>query len=306
MVVKFDTTGSNFWEHVYTFKGELGRCDIVTTSDGNYILGGTLHHFTEDDSEKIFLMKLSSEGEQIWLNYFNEQVSWWVGELLLTEDDEIIFQGNLTADGDSNRKILLMKTNTNGEIVWRQEYGQANRVFSANSLSAADNGFVLGGNPHFMKLDETGKLLWQRNYPQLGATACLIQTPDLGYAMIGTNSSPQNPECDMVFIKTDQQGNTTEINDTPDPVVENFALFQNYPNPFNAATTISWQLPAAAHVTLSVYNSRGQRIETLVGGWKKSGMHRVIWNARNAGTGVYFFKISAGAFASVRKCVLIK
>ncbi len=85
-----------------------------------------------------------------------------------------------------------------------------------------------------------------------------------------------------------------------------FALLQNYPNPFNPSTTIKFALPTTSNVKLSVYNSLGEVVSTLVNGSMEAGNHSVNWNASNNASGMYFFKLEAGNFTSTKKMMLVK
>jgi hypothetical protein len=89
-------------------------------------------------------------------------------------------------------------------------------------------------------------------------------------------------------------------------VVKEFALSQNYPNPFNPATTINFQLPRDADVSLVVYDVLGAEVATLVDRNMKAGRHNVTFNASNLSSGIYFYRIEAGDFASVKKMTLLK
>jgi hypothetical protein len=85
-----------------------------------------------------------------------------------------------------------------------------------------------------------------------------------------------------------------------------FALSQNYPNPFNPTTNISFVLPQASDVKLTVFNILGQQVAVLSQGMYSSGMHTVNFNAANLASGTYIYRLEAGNFVQVRKMLLLK
>jgi hypothetical protein len=93
---------------------------------------------------------------------------------------------------------------------------------------------------------------------------------------------------------------------SPGTLPKEFALAQNYPNPFNPVTTIRYQLPVASQVKLHIYNLLGQEVRTLVDEMEEAGYKRVEFNAGSLPSGVYFYKMTAGAFTDIRKMILIK
>lgn len=85
-----------------------------------------------------------------------------------------------------------------------------------------------------------------------------------------------------------------------------FFLAQNYPNPFNSTTTIAFQLSEKALVRLAVYNVKGHLIETLVSQEQPVGYYNTIWSANKVPTGLYIYRIDAGSYHDVRKCIILK
>jgi flagellar hook assembly protein FlgD len=90
-----------------------------------------------------------------------------------------------------------------------------------------------------------------------------------------------------------------------------FTLGQNFPNPFNPVTTIRYELPKQTKVTLKVYNLLGQEVKTLVNETQQAGFHTIIWNGRNGAgyavaSGLYFYRLEAGAFTKAKKMLLLK
>jgi len=85
-----------------------------------------------------------------------------------------------------------------------------------------------------------------------------------------------------------------------------FGLHQNYPNPFNSVTTVSYQLPKASMVNISVYSLNGNLVQVLTDDNKNSGFYSTKWDANNIGSGLYFIRINAGDFSETKKCLLLK
>ncbi|MFH1195789.1 MAG: right-handed parallel beta-helix repeat-containing protein [bacterium] len=104
--------------------------------------------------------------------------------------------------------------------------------------------------------------------------------------------------------------------------VQNFELFQNYPNPFNPITTIKYSispnLPLSPFikggsgeaegdlVTLIVYDILGNEVATLVNETKEPGVYQVEFDGGRLPSGVYFYKLTAGSFSSIKKLLLLK
>ncbi len=85
------------------------------------------------------------------------------------------------------------------------------------------------------------------------------------------------------------------------------ALLPNYPNPFSATTTVAYELSEPAEVTLTIYNSLGQAVETLVRGWQTPGKYAVNWaSTSRAASGVYHYRLTAGSFSSSGSMILVR
>lgn len=92
---------------------------------------------------------------------------------------------------------------------------------------------------------------------------------------------------------------------------DEYALHANFPNPFNPVTTIRYDLPEASGVSLTVFNSLGQKVATLVRKQQEAGVHKVTWDGSDArgqqlSSGMYFYRLKAGDFQETRKMILVK
>ncbi|MCK4979552.1 MAG: T9SS type A sorting domain-containing protein [Candidatus Delongbacteria bacterium] len=94
--------------------------------------------------------------------------------------------------------------------------------------------------------------------------------------------------------------------DNAEFTVENYKLEQNYPNPFNPSTTINFSLPSMQDVKLSVFNSSGQLVKELVNEKLSSGRHKILFNADNLNSGIYFYALNTEGKRLSNKMLLIK
>lgn len=106
----------------------------------------------------------------------------------------------------------------------------------------------------------------------------------------------------------------TSIKDDGQEAVRRYALHANYPNPFNQGTVITFEVPdgsEAAPVHLTIYNSLGKTVRTLINGPVASGEHRIAWQGDNdqgqlVSSGVYFFRLESGSFVQTRKMIMMR
>lgn len=107
----------------------------------------------------------------------------------------------------------------------------------------------------------------------------------------------------------DQETDVEQDHESPLPRA--FEMEQNYPNPFNPRTEIKFSLPNRADVSLKVYNLAGQEVKVLVDRSMPAGNFVADWDGTNqqnvpVASGVYFYRLEAGANSSTRKMVLLK
>lgn len=99
------------------------------------------------------------------------------------------------------------------------------------------------------------------------------------------------------FVSVGEQG--VEPPDT-------YQLLDVHPNPFNESTTITFQVKRPGNVTLTLYNTLGQEIQTLVEDTVRAGEHTVSVNASNFASGSYFLRLSSPDGEATRKIVCVK
>ncbi|NIT56749.1 MAG: T9SS type A sorting domain-containing protein [Aliifodinibius sp.] len=112
-------------------------------------------------------------------------------------------------------------------------------------------------------------------------------------------------EVDIVTIIEDEETPITNI------IPTDFKLDQNYPNPFNPETVIEFRVPEQGQVELSVYNTLGQKVRTLVNDVRSPGTYRVLWDGRDqagnrVSSGMYLYQLRGKNALITKKMILIK
>jgi len=93
----------------------------------------------------------------------------------------------------------------------------------------------------------------------------------------------------------------------PDNKPFTYKLYSNYPNPFNPSTTFSYEIAKDSDVKLTIYNTLGQVVKTVVHiENQQAGKYNVVWSTENLVSGVYFYRIEADDFVDIKKMTLLK
>ncbi|MGE5313485.1 MAG: hypothetical protein ACM3Q4_02185 [Acidobacteriota bacterium] len=135
-----------------------------------------------------------------------------------------------------------------------------------------------------------------------------------GYVQLGDASGIKNEALIFDAILWKYKGEEVTGVRREDAAPSGYELRQNYPNPFNPSTTITYALPAASRITLSVVDVLGRECAVLASGMQSAGVHEAVWNADRAPGGIYFCRLqvttadgsSGSAFSDIKKMLLVK
>ncbi len=219
---------------------------------------------------------------------YNEGFEWAEGDQITARygDDIDLYRYDLVA-GDT----IVAETSPVDGPLWSRDYdGYLEMYTSTDTLTNDDGGFDWHSRIEYIATsDET--------------VYVLVRSQDLG---TGDDRDPARGEYNLSVTKMDGTPILIPVSIEGDETPYAFALDQNYPNPFNPTTTISYSIPQALNVELTVYNVLGQRVATLVSGMQNAGVHEIQFDATRFASGMYLYRIAAGDHVSVKKMILMK
>jgi hypothetical protein len=272
-LIKTDANGDTLWTRLYGVQEGEYRDEgwsVQQTTDGGYIISGeTWRPGALSWQIDFYLIKTDAIGYTIWTKTFDGFESTDVGRSVQQTLDGGYIIAGYTNDYPLNHDVFLVKTNTNGDIVWTKSLGRN-----------------LGSYPY----DEG----WS-----------VQQTMDGGYIVVGFGWNYPVSDSDIYLIRLAFDPTQIEI-EADNQLPQSFTLYQNYPNPFNPITTIKYSIPVDRFVMLNVFNVIGEKVSSLVDEFKTSGSYHVVFDAGNLSSGIYFYRLQVGSFIETRKMILMK
>ncbi len=172
-----------------------------------------------------------------------------------------------------------------------------NGTYTAAHIHESPSGAVLKPTPF---VDSTASGLW-------------LPIPDNALGLLVTGNLYFNVHSNL-FPGGEIRGNigfgsstATSVEQTSNNAPASFNLRQNYPNPFNPSTTIEFFLPVKSHVSMRIYNVLGQEVAVLMDEVRQSGNQKVIFDAHELTSGLYFYKLSINnGISKTMKMLLLK
>jgi photosystem II stability/assembly factor-like uncharacterized protein len=291
-----------------------------------FVTAGLSYVWTTDDyGENWVTLPIGGCGANslLSISFVNKDEGWFVGERSVSPDVTIVH----TTDGGQTYETQTNPTEPDDKMTGvsfaTNQQGVAVGV-SGTILYTSDGGQNWEIRPNSgnswwsVFLTESGKA-WA-----VGLNGNIAYSTDWGYTWTSQQSGVSCHLWEVFFVNDNEgwivgggsgqpgvilhttNGGITDIQDPINNAMDNYRLYQNYPNPFNPVTTIEFDLPKSAKVTLKIFNILGEEVTTLLSESLPSGFHSCQWDARNYPSGIYYYLIQAGDFRDVKKMVLMK
>ncbi|TAK65574.1 MAG: T9SS type A sorting domain-containing protein [Bacteroidetes bacterium] len=260
----------------------------------------------------------------MWLGRHNDTVNF---DRDFTTDDSGYFQVGLAANELSNDNYQLGSSFDNESET--HEYLAANVIIpgihtndslfydiTAYRVNSTIQGQVrINGNPPGFPIQISGIVqdtAWTSAWADsLTGNFSLEVSNKLYNYDLWPNNLPQNHYPSSVTAHPGQTGviiniTVNGISEREPGVPSLFSLGQNYPNPFNPTTVIDYDLPQASLVQLTVYNILGEEVMKILHQEQAPGKYRATIDASQLSSGIYFYRLSAGAYSEMKKMMILK
>ncbi len=194
-----------------------------------------------------------------------------------------------------NHRVMLQwetasEINNLGFIIERQQqYRQGFQPIGSYQTHAALQGAGSSNKPHRYRFEDTSVLSGTTYF----------------YRLVAVDYNGKQEYLDTLTI-TIPASNKPDLTTAP----EHFYLSPGFPNPFNPQTTIAFGIPESVNtppmVRLTVWNSQGQRVTTLLEQPLSPGHYQVKFVAQSLPSGIYFITLEADNWQAVQKIVLMR
>jgi hypothetical protein len=216
-LVRLNNAGDKLWEKTIGSRSSLTSdtvndvaYQIIAAADSGYYITGSLHGYSSCCG-KIFLMKVSPTGDSLWTKTYAAGIGF---SLTLTSDGGIAIGG--TIQETSNQDIIILKTDTAGNLIWSKTYGDEGYEYGAMLVETSDAGLAITGitnnsgtgydDIYLVRTNSTGDQLWAKTYggDKTDQGFGLVKNSDNGFSITGLSNSGGS----YFFLnKTDAEGN---------------------------------------------------------------------------------------------------
>ena len=306
-LVKLSSVGDTVWTKNYGGPGADQLHSIIPTDSGYTLVGYYNQDFPGDYYWDTWMLFVDENGDS--LNQFVDTLTESESVLNVIAVDSTIlliggrhnpFSNRYIADATLWGKTPVIEAQSflgfretivgESRVESLTVYNRGSNVLRIDSIADASLFDAVFEGPHFVEVGETYSIPITFSPVQTGAFVDTI--------VILSNTLPHPIRC-IGFA-------TLTSTDSVAIVPKSFAVHPPYPNPFNASTSIEFELPRSADVTLKVYDVQGRLVTTLLDVVAAAGVHSVSWGCAECASGLYFVRMEAGEFVATQKLLLVK
>ena len=317
--ITISPTGSVFCNISYNLYRTMNQDCIALSDDdgitwstpGMGVIGGRLFDFKDQSWITIGRESGRYGGTYEHLNLSNDDGNTWnylgwvqgtssemayVKVIGFFSNDNII-TGGIEYDSTGTPTIPAIMLSTDMCSTWTK-ISSLNSQVGLSYSSGSEEGMLIGTDSLgvFLFSDE-GDSLGSRNEGLTNLNIQALTLDNNGYVYTGTeNGVWRRPLSEITSVEEQ------EIDEIP----TEFLLSQNFPNPFNPNTKIKYSVPTSSQVTIKIFNTLGEELETLVNEEKSAGSYEIIWTSKQLPSGVYLYQLKAGNYINTKKMILLK
>ncbi len=318
--VTFDQWGEFYPEALIIKLSDVGEILWQKTIEG---FGGKKIIFDNDENPIALIadskiVKFNSDGDTLWSREYPKLGDIAIiSDLIVDSNNDIVFAGY--GISVNSWDYFTQKLSETGEDLWERIFNSDENLKDyarSIALDKKDNVYVTGGTHNSLsigycntiKYSSAGEFKWVYKFDEPYhefEKGNKIFVDDSNNVFVGGDAAGLLNGWNFLVFKI-KQDVITGIIKTHDNNPQDFLLSHNYPNPFNPSTTITFSLPEAANIKLTVFNAIGQEIAELLKGNVEAGNHSITFDADNLNSGIYFYKLETGKFVSIKKMILLK
>jgi hypothetical protein len=209
-LLKTDSTGNPMWWRTFGSPLWAEGHSVQQTLDGGYIIAGRIGISSIPYNTDIFLIKTDNQGDLIWQNNYGGNLVEEAFCVLQSLDGGYVICGSVYGVFSSS-DVYILKTDTNGNLVWNHTYGGYSEDEGYCIRQTADDGFIIVGRTnsffqsstvYIIKTDDNGHLLWDRTFgdPWESIGLGIVQTRDGGYILTGYTAQTGNGDIYLIRL----------------------------------------------------------------------------------------------------------
>jgi photosystem II stability/assembly factor-like uncharacterized protein len=275
--------GGETWINLQS--GTTSQLNSVFCTDAStvYVVGG-------DTYGGAGIILKTVDGGATWVHQYDQS------EILLWSIRFLDAQTGVTVGGENSGVGSTILRTTNGGTDWVDQKCKAGQTLYSVHFTGGGNGYTVGYAGTILKTTDGG-IGWTGvpSGTNNGLFAVCIADTAAAYAVGGGGT-----------ILSTAAGGSTGMESEPQVRTTDFDLRQNYPNPFNPSTVIAFRLARRSAVDLRVYDALGREVAVLAEGVLDAGYHSTRFDAASRGSGVYYYRLTAGGTSIARRMACIK
>ncbi len=338
VTVKINAAGIRQWVNTYDAASLSDEAYAITVDayDNIFITGYT----TNENGKDYTTIKYDKFGTQKWLNTYNNPSANSddiPAKLIIDSDGNVIVTGSSrsSSSSDNNDYVTIKYKNNNGSEEFVARYNDASDNSDNAYALTSNNGriYVAGSSQSssspgsedivIVEYNKIGMMLAKyrvinpgtdlpsdisvdkRNNITIAGSLNGELSDDMGAGRFNGEEF-EGYSSGFAFLNVTHTYDMSTLANVNTGIPNSFGLYQNYPNPFNPSTTIKFDVSSASMVKVAIFDALGREISVPVNDYLSGGTYEISINLSALTTGVYFYKMTSGAFSDIKKMMLIK